>query len=427
MTTDVEKLLTEVKFALGTLNEAKKRFAPEMAFDFKIFDFLRTDEMGLSKCIAELLNPRGTHGQGKVFLEAYKEVLEKELGDLPWMTDLGNCRVFTEQQTDAAQRRLDIFLEFSNKAVIGIENKPWASDQENQLHDYAEFLIGRAKNNNWLLVFLCEREASEGSITKERFNELASSKNRIWQNYAQNIQWLELCAQRSKALVVRVFIEELIKFIRTDVIGESSMSENQELVNIMIKDENFGAAFKMFHAMDSAKKLLVHRFIDDLGRALNEKNESFKLIPSQELLSGKYKSHTQFQVNFTELNHQNTFLCFEFEESGLCGLAWGFQNNDPIESSSEKKLHSLLTEAFCKGYTATQWPWYTGNLEYLDSDLGKNDQFRHWGREVTPWELILQIDTNGYNKLSNMFADFVEKIHLYFIDKMHLLESTTAN
>ena len=64
---EIEELLKDVAFKMGTLREARNRFSAQLAPEFSIFDYLRTDEMGLSKCIASLLDPKGTHGQGSVF------------------------------------------------------------------------------------------------------------------------------------------------------------------------------------------------------------------------------------------------------------------------------------------------------------------------------------------------------------------------
>lgn len=42
----------------------------DLARRFNVFDYLRTDELGLSRIIADLLDPAGTHGQGALFLKA---------------------------------------------------------------------------------------------------------------------------------------------------------------------------------------------------------------------------------------------------------------------------------------------------------------------------------------------------------------------
>ena len=44
---------------------------------FNPFQFLRTDEMGLSKILAFLLDPKETHGQGDLFLNSFLKYIGK--------------------------------------------------------------------------------------------------------------------------------------------------------------------------------------------------------------------------------------------------------------------------------------------------------------------------------------------------------------
>ena len=44
---------------------------------FNPFQFLRTDEMGLSKILAFLLEPKETHGQGDLFLNSFLKFINK--------------------------------------------------------------------------------------------------------------------------------------------------------------------------------------------------------------------------------------------------------------------------------------------------------------------------------------------------------------
>lgn len=71
MQDQVNYLLNEVTFTTATLKEARNRFSDRLAPEFSIFDYLRTDEMGLSRCMASLPDPNGTHGQKGVFLELF--------------------------------------------------------------------------------------------------------------------------------------------------------------------------------------------------------------------------------------------------------------------------------------------------------------------------------------------------------------------
>lgn len=93
MKQDIMAVLDDVAFKIGTMNEARKRFAVPLAPDFNLFDYLRDDELGLSACLAGLLDPKGKHGQGTVFLNAFLETVGKKA---TWAKSSESCRVRIE-------------------------------------------------------------------------------------------------------------------------------------------------------------------------------------------------------------------------------------------------------------------------------------------------------------------------------------------
>jgi hypothetical protein len=88
----IKGLLNAVDFKIGTLRVARERFAAQLAPDFNLFDYLRTDEMGVSKVIADLLDPKGAHGQGGVFLQAFAKILGLEP---KWIAPTNDWQVVT--------------------------------------------------------------------------------------------------------------------------------------------------------------------------------------------------------------------------------------------------------------------------------------------------------------------------------------------
>ena len=115
----IDALLDEISFNVGTLRQAKQRFSDQLAPEFSIFDYFRSDEMALSNCLAGMLDPNGRHGQGNIFLRAFFETIFHEK---KWTINFDYCKVVTEKQANG-QRRIDIYLEFMG-CIIGIENKP---------------------------------------------------------------------------------------------------------------------------------------------------------------------------------------------------------------------------------------------------------------------------------------------------------------
>lgn len=378
----MQKLLVEVAFKNGTLKEAKRLYADRLAPDFNIFDYLRDDEMGLSHCIASLLNPAGTHGQGCVFLESFLKVIDQLLPEalnINWSeTATDACQVNLENQA-IGQRRIDIYLRFKNGEIIGIENKPWAGDQKDQLKDYAKFIKDEVKDKKWLLIYLSNYEPSEYSITNVQRDELEKFGKFLTLSYETLIEWLQDCAYRSKALVVRVYIEELSKFIRMKVNRKLDMSEEEEMKNIILKSkENIESAFHVFKAIKSVKKELLKIFHDDLKASL--KAEGFDLV-WDDSMSKDWKSAAGFGVKFSMI--QSFYLRFEFQSSGLLALDWGIRRDESNKDGDFwNNFYEKMNEKFGTGKKNNMWPWWSvihnNNQEF-------SEEYRNWDSSEKPW------------------------------------------
>ena len=122
-----------------------------LARRFNVFDYAKTDELGLSKILADLLDPHGPHGQGALFLERFVKRLGKPLFR-PNLSDSPNSvvgrLVHRKKQRPVehvitANRRIDIYIQIGDGDAahcLAIENKPYAGDQKNQVKDYLEYL-----------------------------------------------------------------------------------------------------------------------------------------------------------------------------------------------------------------------------------------------------------------------------------------------
>lgn len=130
-----------------------------LARRFNVLDYLRTDELGLSKIIADLLDPGATHGQGSLFLERLFSVLSDfvDLGKRPTL-DSSYISVVVEKEI-TEQRKIDVFVQILDEEspyVLAIENKPFAGDQPRQVHDYLHYLQERF-DNHFSLIYLSPR------------------------------------------------------------------------------------------------------------------------------------------------------------------------------------------------------------------------------------------------------------------------------
>jgi PD-(D/E)XK nuclease superfamily protein len=127
------------------LNQRTNRFLAEK---FSPLSYIDVAEPKLSWITADLLQPDGSHGQGEVFLRAFLRALGIANRRAP-------AQIRVEQPTrfiESIQRRVDIKLCWSD-FIVGIENKPWALDQLNQLEDYVNDL-DRESKGRFLCVYL---------------------------------------------------------------------------------------------------------------------------------------------------------------------------------------------------------------------------------------------------------------------------------
>ncbi len=99
----------------------------------------------ISRLISLLIKPDGIHGQQDKFLREFicgiEEHLQKYKSDnrefeLMKKLDFSKAKIMTEKRIDGG-KKIDIYIEFeSPKFAIGIENKPWAEEGEEQLSSY---------------------------------------------------------------------------------------------------------------------------------------------------------------------------------------------------------------------------------------------------------------------------------------------------
>ncbi len=170
---DCKQLLSELTPQLALARTLESEFGRYLAPRFNVLDYLRDNEYGLSRIIAALLDPRGTHGQGPLFLRKFLEGIpffrSREALDLE-----GDRVSVSVEKVIADQRRIDIAVHIVTldgiEYGLAIENKPYAADQEDQVSDYLTHLEERYEEGKFVLVYLSPKGEgpSEWSIREEQ-------------------------------------------------------------------------------------------------------------------------------------------------------------------------------------------------------------------------------------------------------------------
>lgn len=400
---NIGELLQSTVLLQESYQQAKKRYSRKIAPDFRLFRFFNINENTLSKCLAFLLTPSETHEQGDLFLSSFYQLIEK-----PETVTTDKITQVSTEYTISSGRRIDILIA-DKKELTGIENKPWAADQKNQLHDYAHWLATEAqrRRTGWSLVYLCNHEMSEFTYHSQYSEDMNKYVKPI--TFFQLEKWLSDCALHVEAPMVRCFVDALLKFIREDINGEAAMELQTELTEKLVSSpQNLSAAFLIAQNMRQVKERLWKDFIAHLRQQLLPFGIS--VVMNDELrLGNKYAS---FSILFRE--GDNFKLSWEFDTSDYRNLAYGICSvSEPGEKLHKEYFPSIAT-AMCHAFpeidanveTTDWWPWW------CHADVGMNVPC-NWDIDSDAWTLLLE-------RGEGSFAQSIVNMAQYIRDKVDL-------
>ena len=90
---------------------AKLRYQAELAPDFSLMDWLKNDELALSRYLRFLLSPDETHGQSSLFLKGFLSLIEKSGHDSPITTGGSHHKVRVDYEVTIENRRkIDLLM-----------------------------------------------------------------------------------------------------------------------------------------------------------------------------------------------------------------------------------------------------------------------------------------------------------------------------
>lgn len=166
----LDGLRPQLEWARRVESELDRR----MARRFNVLDYISTSELGLSRVIADLLNPNAAHGQGVLFLDLLLRGLKLDF-------KAKHARVETEHtiRINGRLRRLDILVVVESqddRRCLAIENKPYAEDGSGQVRDYLDYLRQKYERDGaarHCLIYLSGsgEMPEKSSVTLERLEQ----------------------------------------------------------------------------------------------------------------------------------------------------------------------------------------------------------------------------------------------------------------
>lgn len=375
---DIINILNQVRIVSRKIKEQRKEKF-ERGENYNIFNDLgfMSDEVHLhSMFLANLLNPKGSHGQRGKFLEAFLKMLQKSFPAISADSlelDITNASVEVEKyigrQTDSEGGRIDIYLTDGKHSII-IENKIYAVDQHHQMLRYWNYGMsqkGDDTEKSFVLIYLTLDGCSP---SEESLGEDLKENDIICLSYKSDIRgWLDRCVElASRTPLVRETINQYINTI--DILTNNVMEDNKELLDILSKEENLDAVYDIANN----KNIVVYRIINEVFiPKLRDLAES-KGLTMGEVCTEKWMEKSYVGASFYNPKWKYLKLALEFECKGLGRLIFGFCTKDGVKREDVKDWENVQKIYSKKDVNNQCWIWkdFNGN-QYWDNASGIKD------------------------------------------------------
>ncbi len=253
-------LLTNVALIKNKYDEIAK-ISGENFNIFKILGLTTSEVRTHSAFLAELLNPKGHHGQGDLFLKLFLKQHELEFQTENAIVEIEKHTGFiNEEYTEGGY--IDIIISSSKKAII-IENKIYAGDQSKQLIRYSNYAKKAYYNNCHLLYLTLDGKdashESKGQLMLNTDYHLISYKDDI-------IDWLDQCRKEAANFpIIRETITQYSNLIKHLTNQATNNKMEQDIIKTIIESSNIDEAIEISKSIEKIKLTVIKKIADSLN------------------------------------------------------------------------------------------------------------------------------------------------------------------
>lgn len=232
----IQQFFQEVA-SICALEQSQQEERNRKGENYNLFSILSIEryELKHSALIANLLDPKGSHGCGDAFLRAFFEIALKE-GAYPFK-DCTLPHSYTEYYTGPivgdTGGRIDILVKSSRYGLI-IENKIYAGDQDKQLTRYDNYGKETFGADGYLLVYLTlyGYDASKESTATKSAEEVGYLRL----SYAEDIlRWLKQCVRLAdNKPLVRESLNQYIRTIKQLTYQDMNREDIQKIIDLAV-------------------------------------------------------------------------------------------------------------------------------------------------------------------------------------------------
>lgn len=232
--------LIQLFHEIHLLLEKHEQIRKEKGDNYNLFQVINmtSDETRVhSAMIADLLNPKGKHQMGDVFLRLFIHCLKTQQlnHELSFTYNKAKveCEKYIGPKMEKSGGRLDIYLTDGVNHII-IENKIYAADQKNQLLRYHNFLKHYPDNHTLLLYLSLDGEVHD--MDKTTNGEKVKFITISYTDFILN--WLTECRYMA---IDRPLIREGITHYRNliKILTHQMDNEKNDLINLIRDNQRY--------------------------------------------------------------------------------------------------------------------------------------------------------------------------------------------
>jgi hypothetical protein len=285
--TESSKNLAVLLDKVKTINNKHEEDANLTGSNYNVFSITKIERNEVSThsaMIAELLNPRGSHHQGDVFLRRFVELIYNNCGLSAKHSDseYAKAKVIVEYfigKRDPSEPekygRIDIVLWIGEHLIV-IENKIDAADQRRQLERYGQWMEKQTSSTKHL--FYLTKHGSQPTVKSRGY---LKEDDYVCLSYMQDISdWLDLCIK--EAATAPILLGGIIQYkqLIQKITGSIGDKKIMDLTNMLKHNEHQMESALLVHQLLGTKKVqasLHNKFWSDLTESLNTKFSSLDL------------------------------------------------------------------------------------------------------------------------------------------------------
>lgn len=338
--------------SITTIRKKHNEIAEATGENFNIFSVLnlQNSEVGLhSRLIGELLNPKGSHNQGGIFLKLFLQETLKE-NDLKEYseTEIKNATVVVEENigniVDDYDKggRIDLVIKFhNNKKEIVIENKIWADDQPKQLWRY------KTHYPTAHLIYLTPFKKKPKDFS---LHEIKIEDVRCITYHIEIIKWIENCIKEVSNLpLIREVLNHYLNIVN-QITNQSNKKMEKEMIDAILKEPR---------RIDSAAAI-ASGITQILSAAVNIMGENLK--KESELLELNFDGDCYDKGIAEYYFHTKKYsVCLDLSDNYATAYLGVYPINEYTLSDDEKiQIKNILSAMnFGNNLNFNEWIWVT--------------------------------------------------------------------